>query len=110
MSEEYQQILRIFGDSPKKMLDVVRVFADEESRILLQKLTGPHSPLLADNLPYKKSKGTKLSNLSKLQVLVKIGLVEEKDIREGKKTITRYHATQKAIDIMKDPAMASMPQ
>lgn len=105
MSEEYQQILKIFGDKPAEMIDIMNVFADNESRILLKKLTGLNTPLMADNLPYKESKGTKLSNLSKLQNLAKLGLVEEKEIREGKKTMIRYHSTQKANIIMNNPSM-----
>ena len=95
----------MFGDKPEKMMDVINVFADKESRILLQKLAGPQSPLRADVLPYDKSGGTKLSNLSKLQMMVRLGLVEEDEIREGKKIITKYHATPEARQIMNDPLL-----
>lgn len=100
MNEQYNEILKLFGDKPVEMMEFLKVFSDNESRILLNKLTGPHSPLMADNLPYPKSKGTKLSNLSKLQQLAKLGLVEEKEISEGHKIITRYHSTEKANIIM----------
>lgn len=102
MTRTYNDILKLFGDKPAEMLDMMSVFSDPEARSLLDKLTGPQSPLMADNLPYLESKGTKLSNLSKLQVLTKLGLVEEKEIREGKKILTRYHSTAKADIIMEN--------
>jgi len=100
MNDTYNDILKIFGDKPAEMLDMMNVFGDSESRSLLDKLTGADSPLMADNLPYTPSKGTKLSNLSRLQTLIKLGLVEEKEIHEGRKIITRYHSTSKADIIM----------
>lgn len=102
MNDNYDDILKLFGDKPAEMQNLMNVFSDPESRILLEKLTGPNSPLMADNLPYRESKGTKLSNLSKLQKLSKLGLVEEKEIREGKKILTRYHSTPKADIILEN--------
>lgn len=109
MSEEYQKILSVFGDRPKEMMNIMNVFVDKESKILLTKLTGPNSPLMADSLPYGKSGGTKLSNLSKLQNLVKLGLAEESEIREGNKTIVRYHSTPKANIIMENLSKSLNP-
>ena len=101
MASTYEDMLQMMVDRPQEMVKMAAVICDKESIALLKKLAGPGSPLRADELPYGRT-GTKLSNLVKIQMAAKLGLVSVEEKRNGTKVVAEYHATDPGRLIVKN--------